>query len=81
VLRSVCRAAPCRSAGAATKSRKQKAESRKCTTFRLSAFDFQLSQAIRDLGISAALTYLADQRPGSAPARPAPRMRTRSLFD
>ena len=31
--------------------------------------------------ISAALTYLAEQRSGSAPAQPAPRMRTRSLFD
>jgi len=42
---------------------------------------WRVRQAIRDLGISAALTYLADERPGSAPAQPPPRMRTRSLFD
>jgi Domain of unknown function (DUF1917) len=42
---------------------------------------WRVRQAIRDLGISAALTYLAEQRPGSAPTQPAPRMRTRSLFD
>ena len=42
---------------------------------------WRVRQAIRELGISAALTYLAEQRPGSAPASPAPRMRTRSLFD
>jgi Bles03-like protein len=42
---------------------------------------WRVRQAIRDLGISAALTYLGDQRPDSAPAQPAARMRTRSLFD
>jgi Bles03-like protein len=42
---------------------------------------WRVRQAIRDLGISAALTYLAYGRPGSAPATPPPRMRTRSLFD
>ena len=42
---------------------------------------WRVRQAIRNLGITAALTYLADQRPGSAPPQPQPRMRTRSLFD
>ena len=41
---------------------------------------WRVRQAIRNLGITAALTYLADQRPGTAPSRQ-PRMRTRSLFD
>lgn len=42
---------------------------------------WRVRQAIRDLGISAALTYLAYGRAGSATVPPAPRMRTRSLFD
>jgi hypothetical protein len=42
---------------------------------------WRVRQAIRDLGISAALTYLAYRRPTNAPAQPAARMRTRSLFD
>ena len=42
---------------------------------------WRVRQAIRSLGITAALTYLADQRPGSAPPAPHPRLRTRSLFD
>jgi len=42
---------------------------------------WRVRQAIRNLGITAALTYLADERPGSAPPQSLPRMRTRSLFD
>jgi hypothetical protein len=42
---------------------------------------WRVRQAIRDLGITAALTYLAYGRAGSAPAQLPPRMRTRSLFD
>jgi hypothetical protein len=42
---------------------------------------WRVCQAIRNLGITAALTYLAEIRPGSAQRQPLPRMRTRSLFD
>ena len=42
---------------------------------------WRVRQAIRNIGITAALTYLAETRPGSPPPQPRPRMRTRSLFD
>jgi Domain of unknown function (DUF1917) len=42
---------------------------------------WRVRQAIRNLGITAALTYLAFERPGSAPPQPRPHLRTRSLFD
>jgi hypothetical protein len=41
---------------------------------------WRIRQAIRDLGITAALTYLPQQRPVSK-LPSAPRMRNRSLFD
>jgi hypothetical protein len=41
---------------------------------------WRVRQALRDLGITIALTYQAIERPTSTPPG-APRMRTRRLFD
>jgi hypothetical protein len=41
---------------------------------------WRVRQAIRDMGITAALAYQAEKRPISKPPA-APRMRNRSLFD
>jgi len=42
---------------------------------------WRVRQAIRELGVGAALTYLAAQRSSSATVQRQPRMRNRSLFD